>query len=203
MKLSSIKCAVFSLCATQWTVAHLAPLSVGFSRPEYWNGLPCSPPGYLPDPGIKPGSPALHADYLLSEPPGIWTLNPMTDLLIGERRGRFETRDTQGRRPCEDGGRCNDAATSQGLPATTRSQEQGWEKMLSEPPERINPADTLISEVWPLQVSEEKFCCFKLASLLVICHSSPGSRIHLVSCDGGLVVGLGPTWRWGRDSAQK
>ena len=132
MKLSSIKCAVFSLCATPWTVACLAPLSVGFSRPEYWNGLPCPPPGYLPDPGIKPGSPALQADYLLSEPPGIWTLNPMTDLLIGERRGRFETRDTKGRRPCEDGGRCNAAATRRGLAATSRSQERGWEKMLSQ-----------------------------------------------------------------------
>ena len=41
------------LFATPWTVAHQAPLSVGFSRQEYWSGLPCPPPGDLPDPGIK------------------------------------------------------------------------------------------------------------------------------------------------------
>ena len=44
------------LFATQWTVAHQAPLSMGFSRQEYWSGLPCPPPGELPDPGIKPES---------------------------------------------------------------------------------------------------------------------------------------------------
>ena len=41
------------LCATSWTIAHQAPLSVGFSRQEYWNGLPCPPPGDLPNPGVK------------------------------------------------------------------------------------------------------------------------------------------------------
>ena len=44
------------LCVTLWTVALQAPLSMGFSRQEYWNGLPCPPPGDLPDPGIKPVS---------------------------------------------------------------------------------------------------------------------------------------------------
>ena len=44
------------LFATLWTVAHQAPLSMGFSRQEYWSGLPCPPPGDLPDPGIKPES---------------------------------------------------------------------------------------------------------------------------------------------------
>ena len=52
---------------TLWTVACQAPLSVGFSRQEYWSVLPCSPPGDLPDPGIEPGSPALQADSLLTE----------------------------------------------------------------------------------------------------------------------------------------
>ena len=42
----------------------------GFSRQEYWRGLPCPPPGDLPDPGIKPRSPVLQIDSLLSEPPG-------------------------------------------------------------------------------------------------------------------------------------
>ena len=45
------------LCATLWTVAHQAPLSLGFFRQEYWSGLPFSPPGDLPNPGIKPESP--------------------------------------------------------------------------------------------------------------------------------------------------
>ena len=44
------------LFATSWTVAHQAPLSMEFSRQEYWNGLPSLPPGNLPDPGIKPTS---------------------------------------------------------------------------------------------------------------------------------------------------
>ena len=44
------------LCATLWTVAHQTPLSMGFSKHEYWSGLPCSPPGDLPNPGIKSAS---------------------------------------------------------------------------------------------------------------------------------------------------
>ena len=58
------------LFATPMTVAHRAPLSMGFSRQEYWSGLPCPSPGDLPDPGIKPGSPTLQMDSLPSEPPG-------------------------------------------------------------------------------------------------------------------------------------
>ena len=48
---------------TPRTVAHQAPLSMGFSRQEYWSGLPCPPPGDLPDPGIKPESPALAGKF--------------------------------------------------------------------------------------------------------------------------------------------
>ena len=44
------------LYVTLWTIAHQAPLSMGFFRQEYWSGLPCPPPGDLPDPGIKPAS---------------------------------------------------------------------------------------------------------------------------------------------------
>ena len=47
-----------------WTVACQAPLSMGFSRQEYWSGLPFPSPGDLPDPGIEPRSPALQADDL-------------------------------------------------------------------------------------------------------------------------------------------
>ena len=53
-----------------WTVAHQASLSMEFSRQEYWSVLPFPSPGDLPDRGSKPGSPALQADALPSEPPG-------------------------------------------------------------------------------------------------------------------------------------
>ena len=55
---------------TPWTVAHQAPLSMGFSRQVYWSGVPFPSPGELPDPGIKPRSPALQEDSLPSEPLG-------------------------------------------------------------------------------------------------------------------------------------
>ena len=58
------------LFATPWTVAYQAPPSLGFSRQEYWSGLPFPFPGDLPNPVIEPGSPVLQADALLSEPPG-------------------------------------------------------------------------------------------------------------------------------------
>ena len=55
--------------ATLWTVADQASQSMGFSRQEYWSGLPFPFPGDLPNPGIEPRSPALQADALTSEPP--------------------------------------------------------------------------------------------------------------------------------------
>ena len=66
------------LFETQWTVACQAPLSMEFSRQEYWSGLPFPPPGVIPDPGIEPGSPSLQADSLPSEPPG----KPMPSLVV-------------------------------------------------------------------------------------------------------------------------
>ena len=71
-------CAVLScfshvqLCATQWTTARQAPLFMGFSRQEYWSGLPCPPPGDIPDPGIKPASlrsPALAGEVFTTSAP--------------------------------------------------------------------------------------------------------------------------------------
>ena len=58
------------LCGTLRTTDHPAPLSMGFSRQQYWSGLPHPPPGHLPNPGIEPRSPALQMDSLQSEPPG-------------------------------------------------------------------------------------------------------------------------------------
>ena len=62
------------LSATPGTVAYHAPLCMGFSRQEYWSGLPLPYPGYLLDPGIKPRSLTLEADSLPSEPPDLMTI---------------------------------------------------------------------------------------------------------------------------------
>ena len=67
VKLKSLSCV--RLFVTPWTVAYQVPPSMGFSRQGYWSGLPFPPPGDLPSPGIKPGSPALQGDALPSEPP--------------------------------------------------------------------------------------------------------------------------------------
>ena len=58
------------LFATLWTIAHQAPLSMGFARQEYWSGSPFPPPGDLPNPGIKRASPALAGEFFTTEPPG-------------------------------------------------------------------------------------------------------------------------------------
>ena len=59
-----VSCLVVSDSASAWTVACQAPLSMEFSRQQYWSGLPFPSPGYLPDPGIELRSPALQADSL-------------------------------------------------------------------------------------------------------------------------------------------
>ena len=71
--------------AIPWTVAHQAPLSMGFSRQEYWSGLPFPFPGDLSDPGIEPRSPALQVDSLA--PTSLASL-----LALTERRGKPLTR---------------------------------------------------------------------------------------------------------------
>ena len=73
--------------AIPWTVVYQASLSMGFSRQEYWSGLPFPSPGGLPDPAIEPKSSALQADALPSEPPRkptiIWKcVSKMTSLLF-------------------------------------------------------------------------------------------------------------------------
>ena len=70
MKVKMKSLSRVQIFVTPWTVAYQAPPSMGFSRQESWSGLPFPSPGCLPDPGIKPGSPALQADALTSEPPG-------------------------------------------------------------------------------------------------------------------------------------
>ena len=63
----SVSHSVKSDSVTPWTVAHQAPLSMGFSQQEYWSRLPFPPLGVLPDQGIEPGSSPLQADSLPSE----------------------------------------------------------------------------------------------------------------------------------------
>ena len=70
------------LFATPCNVAYQAPLSMGFSRPEYWSGLPFPSPGDLPNPG-KPGSPSFQADALTSEPP-VWTVGAPNSFVVQE-----------------------------------------------------------------------------------------------------------------------
>ena len=65
-----------------WTVAHQALQSMEFSRQEYWSGLPFPSPGNLPNPGIKPKSPALQANSLPAEPPG----KPILICLLAQRQ---------------------------------------------------------------------------------------------------------------------
>ena len=88
--LSHFSC--FWLFATPWAIAHQAPLSMGFSRKEYWNGLPCPLPGDLPHPGIKPASSALQVDSLpLSHQGSQWNgTAPKENLKIREPRVPIE-----------------------------------------------------------------------------------------------------------------
>ena len=74
-KIVKVSYSVMSKPANPWTVDRQAPLSMEFSRQEYWSGVPFPSPKDVPDPGIEPGSPALQGDSLLSEPPKCHTLN--------------------------------------------------------------------------------------------------------------------------------
>ena len=80
------------LFVTPWTVAPQTPLFVGFPRQEYWSGQPFPCSGDLLDPGIEPGSPALQADSLPSEPPG----KPMNAAVgsLSFLQGKFPTQES-------------------------------------------------------------------------------------------------------------
>ena len=86
--MKSLSCVQF--LATPWTAAYQAPSSMGFSRQDYWSGVPLPSPGDLPNPGIEPGSPTWQADALPSKPPALifvlWYPTPV--LLPGESQGR-------------------------------------------------------------------------------------------------------------------
>ena len=76
--------------ATTWTVAHQAPLSMGFLREEYWSGLPCPSPGDLPDPGIKLAPPAVAVGSFTTEP----TSGVYSDSHLGTRMRAWRNMNT-------------------------------------------------------------------------------------------------------------
>ena len=76
------------LFVTPWTIAHQAPLSMEFSRQEYWSGLPCPSPRDLPDSGTKPGSLTLQADSLPSDPPRKFS---MGEIALSKKKKRQRT----------------------------------------------------------------------------------------------------------------
>ena len=99
--------SVVSDCVTPWTTAQQAPLSMEFSRQEHWRGLPCPPPGDLPDPGIKPASPELAGRFFhLSAGPAhtlILVSNPALEPSLSNSssiRPRVGAHGFQGRSPC-------------------------------------------------------------------------------------------------------
>ena len=74
MHACSVTSVMSDFFATLWTGVHQAPLSMEFSRQEYWSGFPCPSPGDLPNPGIEPGSPvsqwiliSMHANFYMSK----------------------------------------------------------------------------------------------------------------------------------------
>ena len=84
--------SLVQLFTIPWTVAHQAPLSMGFPRQEYWSGQPFPSPGALPDPGIELGSSALQVDSLPAEPAG----KPWEGKAPDERKGARLCLTTQG-----------------------------------------------------------------------------------------------------------
>ena len=96
----SVGCSVVSwLFGTPWTIAHQAPMSMGFSKQEYWSGLPCPSPENLPNPGLELRSLVLQADSLPSEPPGKLKNTGVSSLSL--LQGIFPTQEsTQGLLHC-------------------------------------------------------------------------------------------------------
>ena len=79
------------LFATPGIAACQAPLSMEFSRQKYWSGLPCPPPGDLPNPGVKPRSPTMQADSLPSEPAGKPMNNGVSSTVVCVSLDAFHT----------------------------------------------------------------------------------------------------------------
>ena len=113
------------LFATPWTVAYQASPSMGFSGQEYWSGLPFPFPGDLPDPGIEPRSPALEADALTSEPPGVFLTPAKTweSLVYRPLRNRGAVLGREGRREMQSGWAFQKRRASGRMAQWSRSRE--------------------------------------------------------------------------------
>ena len=162
------------LFATPWTVAYQAPPSMGFSRQEYWSGLPLPSPGDLPDPRIKPRSPTFQADALTSEPPGKpeilllikgareqtrWALRPLWTLgciIQAERDGPVELSRHIFYVPMCYTVTCNISETRCCENKYLNKLEVGWEKLSRK------QAESLISHIKPLDCARREHRPLKL-----------------------------------------
>ena len=88
------RCSHIQLFSSLWAAARQAPLSVGFPRQEYWSGLPCPPPGDLPDPAIEPASLTLPLGGVFSVP--FPAISPMSRTVSGTQQGLSECGQMEG-----------------------------------------------------------------------------------------------------------
>ena len=156
------------LFVTPWTVAHQAPLFMRFSRQEYWSGLPCPSPGDLPDPGIKPRSLALQADYLPSEISGGPKLSDSCLYKRERHRHRHKHADTDTemknavwQQTEVDAVERLEPEECQGCWNHQKPGQRPGTDPPSKSPEATNPAHNLISDFWPLELWDRDFCWFK------------------------------------------
>ena len=99
-------CGRVWLSVILWAVAHQAPLSMEFSRQEYWSGLPCPPPGDLPDPGIKPVSlmsPALAAGFFTNSATWEAPKNGPSSQITGKKQAYSISRRDSAEKPTNQG----------------------------------------------------------------------------------------------------
>ena len=153
--------------AIPWTIAWQASLSMGFSRREYWGGLPFPSSGDLPNPGIEPLSPVLAGRFLTAE--------PYTGLgqglilgLVSLVKGTLKTDEHPGRGLVMLAG--SFVATSQGMPRIAGSPQRLGKGLTivspCEPLCRSQPCDQLEFRLLASRpVRETNFCCFKLPTL--------------------------------------
>ena len=139
---------------TPWTVAPQGPLSMGFSRQEYWSGLPFSFPGYLPDPGIKPTSPTLAGRFFTIELPG--KLLPLTPTPL-----------SQGYWPAVYSVEAEIETTASSLPLL-RGRPSG---QLTPPSPSCLPERPMAS-IFPLEPLNRPFSC-------ILCGLSTKNTVHL------------------------
>ena len=166
------------LCVTPWTVAHQAPLSMGFSRQEYWSRLPYPPPGDFPAPGIEPGSPALQADsFPLSHCRSVRTAFIVDPDSMTRALTREENRDTNKqenimwKKEAEFGVMCLPVRSCPGLLVSTELG-RGKKEASPETSEIVWLCYILISDFQPPELWEEAFLLFQTTQSVVPCYVS-------------------------------